>query len=86
LNDSDVATFQSYFSNMFNRLRSGTLFRQAEGTQPTSVLNRIRNMSTAQWAAVGVVAAEVIGFFSIGEMIGRMKLVGYRSSAQEEHH
>jgi len=42
-------------------------------------------MSSAQWATVGIVAAEVIGFFSVGEMIGRMKIVGYRSSAQAHH-
>ena len=28
--------------------------------------------------AAGVVGAEVLGFFTVGEMIGRMKLVGYR--------
>jgi F-type H+-transporting ATPase subunit g len=82
---SDVATFQTYFANIFSKLRSGTLFKQAEGTQPTSVLNRVRNMPTAQWATVGIVAAEVIGFFSVGEMIGRMKIVGYRSSAPAHH-
>ena len=35
-------------------------------------------MSTQQMVAAGVVGAEVLGFFTVGEMIGRMKLVGYR--------
>ena len=35
-------------------------------------------------AAVGVVGAEVLGFFTVGEMIGRLKLVGYRGD--KEHH
>ena len=25
----------------------------------------------------GVIAAEVLGFFTVGEMLGRLKLVGY---------
>ena len=35
-------------------------------------------------AFVGVVTAEVLGFFTVGEMIGRFKLVGYRGD--REHH
>lgn len=42
-------------------------------------------MSTAEYTSAGIVAAEVVGFFTVGEMIGRMKLVGYRSSAQAHH-
>ncbi|KAF2277026.1 uncharacterized protein EI97DRAFT_432641 [Westerdykella ornata] len=83
----DVATFQTYFTKTFNQLRSGTLFRQAESSsvQPTTVIDRVRNISRAQWASAGVVAAEVLGFFSIGEMIGRWKIVGYRSYGDVHH-
>jgi F-type H+-transporting ATPase subunit g len=42
-------------------------------------------MSREQWTTAGVVVAEVVGFFSIGEMIGRMKIVGYRSEAVSHH-
>jgi hypothetical protein len=35
--------------------------------------------------AGGVVAAEVLGFFTVGEMIGRMKLVGYHGEAGAHH-
>ncbi|KAF8473228.1 mitochondrial ATP synthase g subunit-domain-containing protein [Kalaharituber pfeilii] len=34
----------------------------------------------------GVVAAEVFGFFTVGEMIGRMKIVGYRGKVDHGHH
>ena len=34
--------------------------------------------------SVGVIGAEVLGFFTVGEMIGRFKLVGYRGDM--EHH
>jgi len=40
----------------------------------------VKNADTATVTKYAVVAAEVIGFFSVGEIIGRMKLVGYRSS------
>lgn len=85
---SDVATFQSYFKNLFAQARSGKLFQQAEtaGQQPTGVLNRVRNMSAAQWTSIGVITAEIIGFFSVGEMLGRRKIVGYRALEHEEHH
>ena len=53
-------------------------------TQQHAFLARLRALDTATWSTVGIVAAETIGFFSIGEIIGRFKIVGYRSSG--EHH
>ena len=51
---------------------------------PEAILSRIRNLNTQQIATAGVVGAEVIGFFTVGEMLGRMKFVGYRGD--QEHH
>ena len=56
----------------------------ASSMSPEAFLNRVRNMSTQQMVAAGVVGAEVLGFFTVGEMIGRMKLVGYRGGVA--HH
>jgi len=52
------------------------------------MLGGMRNMTTTQAAAVAVVIAEIIGFFTVGEMLGKMKIVGYRGAgpAHEEHH
>ena len=47
------------------------------------MLGRIRNMNRQQMASVGVLAAECLGFFSVGEMLGRFKLVGYHG---DQHH
>ena len=33
----------------------------------------------------GVVLAELLGFFTIGEMIGRVKIVGYHGDVHHEH-
>jgi len=44
-------------------------------------------MDNQQLVSAGIVAAEVIGFFTIGEMIGRFKVIGYRGGhAHDEHH
>ncbi len=47
---------------------------------------QIRNLSRAQLAAGGVLLAECLGFFTVGEMIGRFKLVGYRGETHAAHH
>jgi F-type H+-transporting ATPase subunit g len=79
---------QAYMQPAMNALRHpATLFNrissEAANTTPQSLMAQVRGMSSAQWASIGVVAAEVIGFFSVGEIIGRFKLVGYRA---KEHH
>lgn len=53
---------------------------------PQSFVTRLRNLDHATLAAVGVAAAETIGFFSVGEMIGRFKIVGYRSTGGHHDH
>lgn len=84
-----MATVESYFQPLLNALRNPMtlLSRTAESSavQPANILSRVRNMSRAQWMSTGVIAAEVIGFFSVGEMLGRFKIVGYRSSAPAHH-
>lgn len=42
-------------------------------------------MDSQQLATVGVVAAEMIGFFTVGEIIGRFKFIGYKSDAPAHH-
>ena len=79
----DLATFQKYAQPVINTVRNPTSLLNkgtdaASSMSPEGFLNRVRNMSTQQMVAAGVVGAEVLGFFTVGEMIGRMKLVGYR--------
>ncbi|KAF2868622.1 mitochondrial F1F0-ATP synthase-like protein g subunit [Massariosphaeria phaeospora] len=87
-----LATFQGYFQPIINAARHpASLLKFTADTansaaqNPLAYLNQVRNLSTTQWLSAGVVAAEVIGFFSVGEMIGRFKLVGYRASAPANH-
>jgi len=83
---------QSYLQPALNALKNpATLMNRAAHEassatqQPAHYLAQVRNLSRAQWLSAGVVAAEVIGFFSVGEIIGRFKLVGYRAK-EDAHH
>ena len=58
---------------------------QTAANNPQSFLTRIRNMDSETMLAAGIVTAETLGFFCVGEMIGRFKIVGYRGG-QSEHH
>ncbi|KAF2638231.1 hypothetical protein P280DRAFT_471354 [Massarina eburnea CBS 473.64] len=87
-----VATVQSYLQPVINAARNPlSLFNKAadvansSAAQPANVLNRVRSISSAQWLSASVVAAEVVGFFTVGEIIGRRKLVGYRPNTHGAH-
>ncbi|CAF9918997.1 hypothetical protein IMSHALPRED_004494 [Imshaugia aleurites] len=85
----DLAAFQRYTQPVINAIRNpaGLLNHTtdtASSMSPEGILSRIRNVNGQQLVSAGVIGAEVLGFFTAGEMIGRMKLVGYRGDT--EHH
>jgi F-type H+-transporting ATPase subunit g len=93
---SPLATFQSYFGNAAQSLKNpSALLSTASQTassaastatqQPTAILQRLRNVNKASLVAGGVVAAECLGFFTVGEMIGRLKIVGYHGETHAAH-
>lgn len=59
---------------------------QTAVNQPQNVLARIRNMDRETLTSAAVIGAETIGFFCVGEMLGRFKIVGYRGGSHGEHH
>merc|ERR1712093_934591 len=81
-----VPTFQNYFQRVLKSVRNpNALLSSAESTaNPTSVLQSFRDIKREQVVAGAVVGAELLGFFTVGEMIGRMKIVGYRG--ETAHH
>ncbi|KAI0126444.1 ATP synthase subunit G [Xylariales sp. AK1849] len=92
-----VQTFQSYGQSAWKTVQNpGALAQTASQTaskaaqqaaqQPASIVERVRNINSAQLIAGGVVAAECLGFFTIGEMLGRFKLVGYHGDNGAAHH
>jgi F-type H+-transporting ATPase subunit g len=84
---SPVSTFQQYFQRVVKGVRnpSQLLPQGVDATNPTSILQRMRNIDSAQAAAGAVIVAELLGFFTVGEMIGRMKIVGYRGDTGAHH-
>lgn len=80
-----MQTVQSHIERVYHTLRHpASLMNQAQSTAnaaanaPQSYMQRLRNMDSATLVAAGVVTAECVGFFTVGEMIGRFKFIGYR--------
>ncbi|KAI9817178.1 MAG: hypothetical protein M1827_001290 [Pycnora praestabilis] len=85
-----VATFQSYFQPLVNVVRHPmSVFTHTTTStntmSPEHILSQIRSLNRESMVTVGVVFAEVLGFFTVGEMLGRFKLVGYRGEVGEHH-
>ncbi|PHH60264.1 hypothetical protein CDD81_1892 [Ophiocordyceps australis] len=72
MNPPSLATFQSYYQNLWNALKSGSLFKVSQ-----NMLQQLRNIGSPQIAVGAVIFAECVGFFTVGEMIGRFKIIGY---------
>ncbi|KAI1005807.1 hypothetical protein K3495_g2413 [Podosphaera aphanis] len=77
-----MSTFQAHFHRLIEKARNpNTLL--ASGS-PAELIQRARNVSNNQLAHGAVLLAEVLGFFTVGEILGRFKLVGYQG--QTAHH
>lgn len=80
---------RAYFQPLVNAIRTpSSLVAQNPGLlQPQQYLNTIRSINRQQLITAGIVTAEVLGFFTVGEMIGKRKIIGYSSDAPAaEHH
>jgi len=86
---SPASTFQTYFQNLWKQLQNpSSFFQSAQKTAGSSgaPLGAVRNISKTQVVAGGVILAECLGFFTVGEMIGRLKLIGYHGEVEAAHH
>lgn len=79
---SPLATFQTAFQNAWVQLQNPAKLIQTS----TAFVKSARSLTPTQLAAGGVLAAEILGFFTVGEIIGRFKLIGYRGAAPAAHH
>ncbi|KEY65138.1 hypothetical protein S7711_04228 [Stachybotrys chartarum IBT 7711] len=75
-----VATFQGFYQNLWTSIQNRTILQS-----PQALIQQARSLNTAQLASGGVILAELLGFFTVGEMIGRFKLVGYRGETGSHH-
>ncbi|TVY46628.1 ATP synthase subunit g, mitochondrial [Lachnellula occidentalis] len=77
-----ISAFQSYYQRLLQMARNpGPAISQFSN----SVAQLRGNLNTTKVVAGGVVVAELLGFFTVGEMIGRMKLVGYKGDTGAHH-
>ena len=83
-----LAQFRSYFQPLVNGVRNPqSLFSRNPGLlQPQQYLDQVRNMSNQQMLELGIIFAQVYGFYEVGKIIGRFKIVGYRSRGEKEEH
>ncbi|KAI1774615.1 mitochondrial ATP synthase g subunit-domain-containing protein [Hypoxylon cercidicola] len=87
-----LTTFQSYYQNILKSVQNPTarnaLLQSVSKVvqSPATLIQQAQNISRAQLVAGGVLAAECIGFFTVGEMIGRFKVIGYRGDKHAAHH
>lgn len=86
--DRSTKVWEHYYQQALHLAKNRQLLQQ-EVTKvvgdSASLSSKIRNLSPAQIAGGAVFGAEVIGFFTVGEIIGRMKLVGYRGPTESHH-
>ncbi|KAJ8607397.1 hypothetical protein MRB53_040343 [Persea americana] len=85
---SNLSTIQSYVQPLSHAIRNPSTLPSllpSAVTQPQQLLGSVRNMNTSQMVGVGIILAEVVGFFTIGEMIGKLKIVGYRGETGAHH-
>ncbi|KAI9883420.1 MAG: tRNA-dihydrouridine synthase 3 [Watsoniomyces obsoletus] len=81
-----LSTFQSYLQPVLNAMRHPRdILSSSSIFNPIHLLHRIRSMSSQEMAAAAVVTAELLGFFTVGEILGKFKLVGYRGEKGDHH-
>ncbi|TQS37190.1 hypothetical protein Golomagni_02344 [Golovinomyces magnicellulatus] len=73
-------------TRIFDKIRNPeTLLNSFSAKNPQEILRQARNISNSELAAGAVLFAELLGFFTVGEIIGRFKLIGYRGETTHHH-
>lgn len=49
------------------------------------MLQQVRNVNGGSMTTYAIILAQILGFFTVGEMIGRLKVVGYHGEPPHEH-
>lgn len=83
--NSSISTFQSYFQPLVNVVRNPKSITSSVPTTSGQALSQVRNADGQQWTSYAIVLAQLLGFFTVGEMIGRLKVVGYHGEVHQEH-
>lgn len=83
---SSISSMQSYMQPLTKVVRDPRNISSAVPSgSGAQMLNQARNTNREQLTNYAVIIAQVLGFFTVGEMIGRLKLVGYHGEVHHEH-
>jgi hypothetical protein len=95
LSSPSMSHVQSYTQPLTNAVKNPDRLRHfitdassnlpKNAQSPEGILSSVRNVNRQQLANIGVIAAEVLGFFTVGTMIGRLKIVGYHGEVHHDH-
>ena len=76
---------QSFFQPVTNVIRNPRSITSAvPAGSGQQLLSQARNTNGEHMSSYAIILGQVLGFFTVGEMIGRMKLVGYYGAAHHE--
>ena len=85
-----MAAIQSYMQQLRHTMRNPQSLIRATSQlgllDLSTMMSRIRSVDRQQMIDASVIGAELLGFFTVGQMIGRMKLVGYHSDKSATAH
>ncbi|KAI9824177.1 MAG: ATP synthase subunit G atp20 [Phylliscum demangeonii] len=85
MNPPSLSAFQASFDPLLQSLRHSLRHPATLAGDAVALMRRARaGVSRQRLVVAAVVAAEVLGFFTVGEMIGRFKVVGYRGKEVEK--
>ncbi len=85
-NTRSVATFQNSYRALWKQVQKPQALIQSAQQAVAGPGSVMRNLSTAQLVAVSVLGLECVGFYTVGQIIGRFKLVGYYGHPAGAHH
>ncbi|CAI4053704.1 hypothetical protein SKDZ_16G2840 [Saccharomyces kudriavzevii ZP591] len=71
LQPPNIAQIRSVYSNIYKQSLNFVL-------KPTEILSFLKNVQKNELLKYGAYGIQLIGFYSVGEVIGRRKLVGYK--------
>ncbi|QLL34532.1 hypothetical protein HG536_0G03940 [Torulaspora globosa] len=78
LQPPSVADFQKVYSQLYKNLLHYSV-------KPKEVLGLLKSLGKNDVVKYGSYAIQIVGFYSVGEIIGRRHLVGYKNY-QPSHH
>jgi len=79
LSPPSIADFQTVYQNLYKQALEFS-------NQPKQILTLAKNFGKTELLQYGSLGIQLIGLFSLGEIVGRRQIVGYPSFGESSHH